>query len=95
MTDKHVREATSLYEKFSGEKARQVQRVKLPHHGVLILIGECEKIAYNTVRDGRVERYIHTFRARSRPILASSHDGTQLYLLDGAYRFTDRGITDR
>jgi hypothetical protein len=50
---------------------------------------------YSTVRDGRHENYVHRFGAKSRPLLAASSDGTQLYLLGGAYNFTERGIVDK
>ncbi len=71
-----------------------VDTVEIPRHDVGVLIGECDGILYTTVRDGKKESYIHKFKKKARPIFAVSHDGTQLYLLMGAYRFTDRGIVD-
>lgn len=56
--------------------------------------GDCDGILYTTVRDGRTEKYIHTFKKNSRPILASSSDGKQIALIGGKYKFTDRGIVD-
>jgi hypothetical protein len=38
---------------------------------------------------------VHRFKKKSRPLLAASHDGTQLYILGGEYAFTDAGIIDR
>lgn len=89
-----LKRAARLYHDFTGHAARTVDMIELPSHDVLTVIGECEAIAYSTVRDGIRERYIHEFRPQSRPVLAVSHDGKQLYLLAGAYRFTDAGITD-
>ena len=61
----------------------------------VLTVGECDGILYSTIRDGESERYIHKFRNSARPILASSYDGTQLVLIGGDFRFTDRGIVDQ
>jgi hypothetical protein len=60
-----------------------------------MLIGTCDGVLYTTSRSGKTEKYIHKFSGISRPLLASSWDGKQLYLLGGAYNFTDEGIVDR
>jgi hypothetical protein len=90
-----VAQAARLYARFSGHRAQHIDTLPLPAHDTQLLVGEAEAVAYNTVRDGKRERYVHEFRPNSRPLLTAAHDGSQLYLLDGAYRFTDRGITDR
>jgi len=61
---------------------------------VAFKIGECDGLLYTTVRDGVKESYIHKFKKKSRPLLVSSHDGKQLFLLGGRYDFTERGIVD-
>jgi hypothetical protein len=93
-TSKQAR-ARALFEDFTGHAGEPVATVNLPADDVLVLVGNCEAIAYNTVRDGKRERYVHEFRSKSRPVLAVSHDGERLYLLAGAYKFTHRGIEDR
>lgn len=91
-----VERAARLYADFTGrEPPYRVDRVKLPEDTTGLLIGNTEAIAYNAVRDGKRESYIHEFRKGSRPALAVSHDGKRLYLLGGGYEFTDRGIEDR
>lgn len=86
--------ASSLYHEFSGHQADHVDEIRVDFPDVALLIGECDGILYTTVRDGRTEKYVHHFKKKSRPLLAASHDGTQLLLLGGAYQFTDRGIED-
>lgn len=86
--------AADLYEGFSGHKARFVDKVPLPTHKVGIVVGKCDGVLYTTIRDGKRERYIHEFRSRARPLLISSSDGRQLYLIGGSYRFTHSGIVD-
>lgn len=58
-------------------------------------IGEVDGILYSTIRDGNPEKYIHRFKKKSRPLLAASFDGSQLYILGGGYTFTERGIVDQ
>lgn len=91
-----LRKAEQLYEDFSGHEAEVIGRMPKPVvPDVALAIGEVDGILYSTIRNGKVERYIHRFKAKSRPLLASSHDGKQLYLLGGAYDFTERGIVDK
>lgn len=92
---KEVEKAADLYVRFRGEEPQYIEAVKLRVAPVMLLIGECDGLLYSTRRDGKNERYIHQFAAKSRPLLASSYDGKQLYLLGGAYNFTDAGIIDR
>lgn len=89
-----VAQAVALYENFSGHVAEHYTPVKMPRVDVAMLIGEVEQIAYNTVRDGKKERYLHKFKASARPLLAASHDGKTLLIIEGDFEFTERGITD-
>jgi hypothetical protein len=90
-----IQSAARLSEDFSGHEARSLGKVTVPElPRVAIVIGEVEGVIYNTVRDGKFERYIHKFRAKSRPLLCVSHDGKQLLLIGGHYDFTEAGIVD-
>ena len=89
-------QAARLYTDFTGHERVNVQKVRAPRRSrVMLAIGYVDGIMYSTVRDGRSEKYIHRFGRKSRPLLLSSPDGKQLYLLGGAYDFTERGIVDR
>lgn len=89
-----VQQAVKLFEDFTGHQADHYTPVKMPRVDVAMLIGEVEQIAYNTVRDGKKERYLHKFKASARPMLAASHDGKTLLIIEGDFEFTERGITD-
>lgn len=92
---KSVRQAVSLFERFTGHEATNATRVivkSLPKTAVYI--GTCDGLLYTTVRDGKTEKYIHKFAAKDKPVFAVSPDGRQILLLGGAYRFTERGIVD-
>lgn len=54
----------------------------------------CDGILYETVRDGKVEHYVHKFKKGARPVLAAGHDGKSLALIGGKFTFTERGIVD-
>lgn len=85
-----------LYERFSGHEAEEGIRVKVaPIPKVGVLIGTIDGIMYTTVRDGVVEKYIHQFRASDKPDFVVTPDGKRIFLIGGAYDFTERGIVDK
>ncbi len=94
---KHVqiKDALRLFAEFSGHKGELFSTEKPSVPDVCMVVGLCDGIMYETVRDGKTEKYLHQFKASSRPLLLASHDGKQLILLGGAYDFTERGIVDK
>jgi hypothetical protein len=91
-----IAQAKRLYEKFTGHTADECGSVKVPKvPPVGVCIGDIDGVLYTTVRDGKVEKYIHKFRAKDKPLFVVSPDGTQLWLIGGAYDFTERGIIDK
>lgn len=91
-----LRDATQLYEAFTGHEGEIIAEVKKPTiPDALLCVGEIDGILYSTVRDGVLEKYIHEFVKKSRPLFCVSPDGTSIHLLGGAYDFTERGIVDR
>ena len=90
-----VRHAASLVERFKGVDAEIAGSVTVPPMPkVVAVIGPCDFIGYTTERDGVVEKYIHRFKAKDRPLLCVSPTGEQILLVGGAYVFTERGIVD-
>lgn len=86
----------SLYERFSGHEAEEGVRVKVPAlPKVGVLIGEIDGVLYTTVRDGKVEKFIHKFHPRDKPDFVVSPDGKRIFLIGGRYDFTERGIVDK
>ncbi len=90
-----VAQAARLYEKFSGESPRYLDKIELERDTVLLKIGLCDGVLYTARRDGKADKYVHEFSGRSRPMLCSSADGKRLYLLGGKYDFTEDGIVDK
>jgi len=90
-----VNAAADLYERFTGHEADEGARIRVtPLPGVAVAIGDVDGILYTTVRDGQLEKYIHKFKKKDRPIFAVSPDGKQLLMIGGNYNFTERGIVD-
>ena len=90
-----IRRAGDLYRDFSGHEPDEVVSIPAPTlPPAVLVIGRLEGVIYSTVRDGENERYIHKFRAASQPLLCASPDGTQLFIVEGRYEFTERGIVD-
>lgn len=91
---RRVKKAKSLYEEFTGHKADKYEVVKVPQHDTGLKVGNVLGIMYDTVRDGKKEKYLHEFKKASQPAFAVSHDGQQIYLIGGSYLFKDSGIND-
>lgn len=89
-----IRAAADLFEQFTGHEADHYRAVPHTWPETVLTVGECDGILYSTIRDGVPEKYIHRFKKSARPLLAASHDGSQLALIGGKFRFTDRGIVD-
>ena len=88
-------QAADLYERFSGHDPEAIGKVRVPPiPKVGVAVGEVDGILYSTVRDGKLEKYIHKFRKSDRPLFVVSPDGKQLFLIEGRYTFTERGIVD-
>ena len=90
-----IARAADLYQRFSGHDPEVVGRIRveaLPK--VAVAIGHVDGILYTTVRDGVKEKYIHKFRAADKPMFVVSPCGKRLFLVGGAYTFTERGIVD-
>jgi hypothetical protein len=90
-----LRKAVSLYTGFTGHEKIEIRKISIPDYPQnMIEIGRIDGILYTTVRDGKVERYKHTFKKLSRPLFCVSPDGKQVFMIGGSFTFGDRGIED-
>lgn len=90
-----VDRAADLVERFKGHDAEELGTFYIPDlPSTVAVIGECDGVLYTTVRDGQVEKYIHKFAAKDKPLLCVSPDGQQMIFVGGRYVFTERGIVD-
>lgn len=93
-TERKMKTGVELFEAFTGHEATHYDRVNLPDMSVCVQIGELDGIAYETVRDGKRQKYFHKFKKSARPVFAVTHDGGALVIVGGRFRFTERGIVD-
>lgn len=90
-----IDKAIDLVERFKGHDAEELGVFDIPDlPKTVAVIGECDGVLYTTVRDGVTEKYIHKFRAKDKPLLCVSPDGSQILFVGGRYVFTERGIVD-
>jgi len=89
-----VRAATERFKNFRGDPPGGVQAISVPTPKAAMVVGELDGVLYTTERDGKIEKYQHKFRKKSRPLLAASDDGKSLHIVGGQYEFTERGIVD-
>ena len=88
--------AAMLYENFTGHGGEVIAKVPMPiMPKALAVIGEIDGIMYDTYRDGKLEKYVHRFSKKARPLFCVSPDGSQIFLIGGSYKFTERGVIDK
>ena len=89
-------ETKRIFSNFTGHRAGVVATIEAPKMpAALAVIGDVDGIMYSTVRDGKLEKYIHKFHKPARPLFCVNADGTQIFFIGGEYDFTERGIVDR
>lgn len=90
-----IEAAAKLQADFSGHEPGNIDTISVPAPAkVYTPVGKLTGVLYDTIRDGKPEKYVHRFRRKSRPLLLASHDGTQLRIAGGRFRFTEAGIED-
>jgi hypothetical protein len=90
-----MKEAIERYKEFTGMEPEFYDAWQVNHPEVGFVVGTLDAVLYTTVRDGITESYQHKFKKNSQPLLCSTHDGKQLVIVGGRYRFTNRGIVDK
>lgn len=83
-----------MYEAFTGHPITHSETIDNPALDVALKVGYVDGVLYETTRDGETQHYIHRFKKRARPHLVAAPDGSQIQMVGGDYRFTDRGIVD-
>ena len=87
-----VVKAQQLFRKFFGRDAEddEIADIATKEPETVLVIGELDGIIYRSETDDKP--FIHRFKSSDRPLLCVSSDGRQIYVLKGAYRFTERGF---
>jgi hypothetical protein len=86
--------AAQAYADFHGGAPRKVAVYDLPENDINAWrLGRMTAIAYQTVRDGAREDYIHEF-GRGKGPFVDIGPASQVYLTEGRFSVTDRGFED-
>jgi hypothetical protein len=85
-----IQKAWKLFKSFHKKDPRgsNLVRIAMEKPDEALEVGKFFGIAY--IAEGEI--YFHKFNKRNRPLVYVSHDGKQIYILKGGYRFTDRGF---
>lgn len=94
MKRRDVDKALKLYQEFREETPRRGRTVEYEVPTVLMVMGNIRFIGYDTTRDGKTELYKHDFAPGSRPVLCADGKTGQLFIIEGRYHVTPRGIVD-
>jgi hypothetical protein len=89
-----VDKAVKLYRGFREEKPKRGRVVEFQMPKAVMIMGNINAIEYDTTRRGQVEKYRHDFAAGSRPLLCADGTSGQLFIIEGRYHVTSRGIVD-
>lgn len=89
-----VKKALKLYREFREAPPTRGRTIEFEPPTVLMVMGNIRFIGYDTTRRGKTELYKHDFAPGSRPILCADGDTGQLFIVEGRYHVTPRGIVD-
>lgn len=89
-----VEKATQLFREFREEPPKRGRVVEFEMPKVVMIMGNVKAIEYDTTRGRKLELYRHDFAAGSRPLLCADAKNGQLFIVEGRYHVTERGIVD-
>lgn len=92
--NREQREAAALFEDFREKTPQRVIRLDVDIPRALAVMGRLEFVGYRTTHGKKSVLYTHEFSPGSRPLLCAGPRDNQLYILQGSFRVTERGIVD-
>lgn len=83
-----------MFERFRGFEPGEVSAYSYNQAPRLVAcLGELEAVVYRSDKwDGTKRSYIHKFKAKDRPLLATDDTGQNLYIIGGSYTVEEDGI---
>jgi hypothetical protein len=89
-----VEKAIKLYQEFREEPPKRGRVIEFSMPKTVMVMGNINAIEYDTTRRNKVEKYRHDFNPGSRPLLCADAKTGQLFVIEGRYHVTERGIVD-
>jgi hypothetical protein len=94
VSQKDINKAYKLYHEFRESPPDRGRVVEFEMPKTLMVMGNVKAIEYDTTRGRKLELYRHDFAAGSRPLLCADAATGALFIIEGRYRVTKRGIVD-
>lgn len=91
---KDLEKATKLYRDFREQPPKRGRVVEIEVPKIVMVMGNLTGIEYDLTRAGKVEKYRHEFNAGSKPVLCADASNGRLFIVEGRYHVTKRGIVD-
>jgi hypothetical protein len=89
-----IAKAYKLYADFREEPPKRGRVLEFEMPKTLMVMGYLHDIGYDTTRQSTTEKYRHKFSPGSRPLLCADAATGALFIIEGRYRVTERGIVD-
>lgn len=94
MAKKDIDKALKLYREFREETPRRGRSIEFVLPKAVMIMGNLRAVEYDTTRSRKTELYRHDFTPGSRPLLCADGKTGQLFIVEGRYHVTERGIVD-
>jgi hypothetical protein len=91
---KDFKKAYDLYTEFREELPKRGRKIEFELPKAVMIMGNLRSVSYDTTRGRKTELYKHDFAPGSRPLLCADGVTGQLFILEGRYHVTERGIVD-
>jgi hypothetical protein len=89
-----IDKAYKLYKDFRESPPKRGRVVEFEMPNTLMVMGHLNFVGYETTRAGQLEKYKHDFAPGSQPLLCADARTGALFIIEGRYRVTKRGIVD-
>lgn len=89
-----MKKAAKLYKEFREARPKRGRVIELELPKAVMIMGNVQFIGYDTTRKGKTELYKHDFAPGSRPLLCADPKSGALFIIEGRYHVTERGIVD-
>jgi len=91
---KDIDKALKLYEEFREAPPKRGRKIEFEMPEVVMIMGNLRSVSYDTTRGRKTELYKHDFAPGSRPLLCADGASGRLFIIEGRYHVTPRGIVD-
>jgi hypothetical protein len=92
--NRDLKKAYALYSEFRESTPRRGRRIEFDIPKAVMVMGHITSISYVTTLGRKAVNFTHDFHDGSRPALCAGAEPNQLFIIEGRYIVTDRGIVD-